>query len=107
MKFTVALAAVAALAFASPPGRRGAKDTQGDDERFLEFVAKKNKFPHSTEEFRRRKNNFLQAEGEVERLNKISKAKKDAGMKNAAEFAMNWTADLDREEYLAMLGAKG
>ena len=67
-------------------------------------MAANNKFPKSTEEFRKKKENFKATEREVERLNKLSKAKKDAGEKDPAVFAINWTADLSREEYMAMLG---
>lgn len=104
MKYTVAMAAVAALALASPSSKRTSQDTPSEDERFLEFVSINNKFPSSTEEYRRRKENFKTTEKEVERLNKLSKAKKDAGEKDPAEFAINWTSDLSREEYISLLG---
>lgn len=58
MKIAVTMAAVAAISYAAPAGKRGTQDTQGVDERFLDFVAVHNKFPSNTEEFRRRKNNY-------------------------------------------------
>ena len=108
--FTIAMALVA-MAEAGwvgtkDSGRGWIKVSSRSERKFLDFCSQNNKFPTSTDEFVRREQNFIQAEKSVEAINLKARDAKLAGKKDPVIAAINWTADLDHEEYLQLLGLR-
>lgn len=107
MRFTFAIALLAAVTVA---GRGGKNKTKTDD--FIDFAVKNGKNYKNVDEFKKREGNFLKSEAECDTLNKKAeklmkkrerRANKKAARK-AAKFAVNFTSDLDDEEFKMLLG---
>ena len=66
---------------------------------FLDFLSMNNKWVANAKEFSRKEKNFERACFEVKKINSKAFEAKKRGKRDPVVAALNWTADLDFEEY--------
>ena len=104
MQHTFAIALMAGAASAGPTngfglGASGQNKLQNDPE-FLDFAAKYNKDVRDLGAFERKQNRYHKNKNEINDHNNKQTGKGP----RALRLAVNWTADLEPEEYLNLLG---
>lgn len=106
MNKTFSIALILGAASAAPGGSKGraiglgAQDKRYDDPEFLGFAAKYNKDVRDLGTFQQRQDRFHANQNEINAHNNRQLGKGP----RALRLAVNWTADLEREEYLELLG---
>lgn len=103
--FAIALAAGAASAAPGNPmtgfgGITAGQNKLHNDPEFLNFAAKYNKDVRDTAQFERKQERYHKNKNEINDHNKKQNGKGE----RALRLAVNWTADLEVEEYQQLLG---
>jgi len=101
--FTLAVLAVAVSASMERPSGeiRNLKRSRDryQEQMFLDFLSTNNKSVGNAKEFSRKERNFERACSEIKKINSKAVEAKKRGKKDPVVAALNWTADLDLEEY--------
>lgn len=106
MNKTFSIALILGAASAAPGGSKGraiglgAQDKRYDDPEFLGFAAKYNKDVRDLGTFQQRQDRFHSNQNAINAHNNRQQGKGS----RALRLAVNWTADLETEEYLELLG---
>ena len=103
MKTLSSLLAMASSIFASPYGAQRARPPSklGDDPKFIDFAANFNKDIRDLDDFVRKQDNFRRSD---EIISAVNRRAQRSGKRDPLKLGHNWTSDLDRDEYLDLLG---